>query len=72
MKTVKVQIQAMTCKPCETTLEQAVKRLNGVSEAKADYVNGTLAVSYRFPCDLQLLKAAVEDAGHSVTEIVME
>lgn len=68
-KTVTLSIEGMTCQSCVGTVEKALKKVNGVKEAKVDLKNKqatvTVATAKTTPA---LLIKAVSDAGFDATE----
>jgi copper chaperone CopZ len=55
----------MHCKTCETRLEKQLRRLTGVSEAKASFSGGWVDVTYNAQLtDLVSLEKAINAAGY--------
>lgn len=66
IKREKIKVYEMTCMTCESRVEKAIKKLNGVLDAKANYSEQYAFVEYDDTlCDLKKIKAAIKDAGYS-------
>jgi uncharacterized protein len=67
IKQTKFKVMDMQCSGCETAIEEAVAKLQGVSKIKADYPTGMVEVS--FDADNTSPKAiqqAIEDSGYHI------
>ena len=65
IKKVKINVYEMTCTSCEERVEKAVKRLEGVSIAKASYSGQFAEIEYDDEiCDQSKIKAAITSAGY--------
>ncbi len=64
---VTLKVEGMMCPKCEARVKKALEALDGVETAVADRTAGT-AVITGAALDAAVLKAAVEDAGYTVTE----
>lgn len=63
-----LRVEGMMCQNCVNRVMEALQSLEGVSAA-VDLKKGLVTVSAGQPVDPQALKAAVEKAGYTVTEI---
>lgn len=62
----KIKVYDMTCSSCEKRIEVAVKKLEGVFEAKASYSKEILEIKYDDKlCTLEKIKYSIEKAGYS-------
>lgn len=61
-------IDGMTCAGCETALERAVAKLEGVEHVRASRRRGQLEAEFLPPCTEEEIVRAVENAGYAVTE----
>lgn len=67
IKKERIQVFDMTCASCEGRVEKAIKRLDGVFYAKANYAGQYAEVEYDADiCNLADIKAAVKDSGYSI------
>jgi len=57
-------VAGMTCGHCEHAVQQEVGRLPGVRHVVADAAAGTVIVESVGDVDLELLAAAVDEAGY--------
>lgn len=57
-------IAGMTCEHCERSIREEVEAIDGVTQATADHVTGTLVVVG--DATAVAVKAAVEEAGYEV------
>lgn len=61
-------VEGMTCENCAIRIENALNRLDGVL-CKVNLRKKTAAVSYSAEVSDDVLKAAVEKLGYTVTEV---
>lgn len=64
-----IHITGMSCNHCKNHVEAALNALEGVQDATVDLDAGTATVSLQKPVDDTILRAAVEEAGYTVTAI---
>jgi copper chaperone len=57
------QVQGMTCGHCVQAVTEEVSSIPGVEQATVDLASGSLAVDSDQPIDVELIKAAVDEAG---------
>ncbi|SHJ48265.1 Sulfite exporter TauE/SafE [Clostridium amylolyticum] len=66
IKSEKIKVYEMTCTSCENRVEKAVKKLEGVLNAKASYSGQFVEVEYDNElCSISKIKAAINSAGYS-------
>jgi len=64
-RTVRIDVGGMTCANCAGTVEDAVRGVDGVSDADANYATDGASVTYEHDrTDLAAIYGAVEDAGY--------
>ncbi|MCD7828470.1 MAG: sulfite exporter TauE/SafE family protein [Clostridiales bacterium] len=68
MKKICLNVESMKCAACETSVENAVKKVDGVSTAKANCEKNTLIVEFNDPASEELIKAAVIRAGYGISD----
>lgn len=61
-----LQVSGMTCDGCERSIVNALRRLDGVEQARADHKTGRVSVGHAEGVRVAALEAAVEDAGYDV------
>lgn len=62
----RIQVYDMTCSSCENRVEKAIKKIDGVSSAKASCSGQYAIVEYDDEvCDLNEIREAVKKAGYS-------
>ena len=66
MKNITLTVEGMSCGHCSARVEKALNAIEGVS-AKVDLDANAAAVTYPDTVTIDALKAAVTDAGYSVT-----
>ena len=66
MKNITLTVEGMSCGHCSARVEKALNAIEGVS-AQVDLETKTAAVTYPDTVTVDALKAAVTDAGYSVT-----
>lgn len=64
--TAEYKIKGMMCGHCEMHVESAVKKLDGVVSAKADYKTGKLTIECTAIPEKRLISAAVESEGYTL------
>ena len=64
-----LKIEGMMCAHCEAHTKKALEGVDGVTLAEVSHTSGTAKVTLSKPVADGALKAAVEDAGYTVTEI---
>lgn len=66
LKKVTLDVQGMTCSGCEYNVESALKKVDGVAKAKADYSNGKAEVEFDPEiATVEQLVEAVNKSGYS-------
>ncbi len=65
MKEVTVITKGMTCASCERTISNALKKVDGIKDARADYATETTKITYDgSKVDMDKIKEAVESVGY--------
>jgi len=66
VKKEKIKVFDMTCTSCETRVEIAVKKLQGIKAATASFSNQSLTIEYDTDvCTTDKIKASIKIAGYS-------
>ena len=63
-----IKIDGMMCMHCVAHVEEALRSVAGVTEAKADLAKNTAFVEYEAPATLEQLEEAVAKAGYTVVK----
>ncbi|WP_440991631.1 heavy-metal-associated domain-containing protein [Haloarchaeobius baliensis] len=63
--TTHITVEGMSCEHCEQTVEEALRSVQGVTEASAD--RGAAAATVEGDVDVSALVTAVEDAGYTAS-----
>ncbi len=63
LKKITLDVEGMTCSGCEYNVESALKKVDGVADAKADYKNHKAVV--QFDPEVASLDKLVEAVNHS-------
>ncbi|MCL7748629.1 heavy-metal-associated domain-containing protein [Halalkalibacter alkaliphilus] len=67
MKNISLQVEKMSCGNCLETVENALKEVSGVNEAKASLKDKTVSIQYdESMTDVPHLVKAVEDEGYII------
>ena len=62
----RINVYEMTCTSCENRVERAIKKLDGMLTAKANYSGQYVEVEYDDElCNQSIIKAAIKKAGYS-------
>ncbi|TCO66292.1 copper chaperone CopZ [Caldanaerobacter subterraneus] len=66
-ETIVINVKGMTCNHCKMSIENALKKLNGVSKAIVDLDKGNVTVTYD-PAKVSVddMKKAIIDTGYEV------
>jgi len=60
-------ILGMDCPTCALTIEKRLKKLEGVKEAKVNYMTQSVAVTYDLnKIDIPKIEKAIEDLGYKI------
>lgn len=65
----KIHIEGMNCGHCSSSVEKALRAVDGVSDAKVDLANKVATVETSTAVNDETLKQAIIDAGFEVTDI---
>ncbi len=68
MSRIKIlQVSGMVCSGCESTIEEALKPLPGINNARADYPKGLVTVDFNDEkIDLDTISQTIADSGYEV------
>ena len=61
-----IKVQGMSCGHCKASVEKALNAVSGVTDARVDLAEGTVAVTFNQGTAVAELEAAIEDAGYEV------
>ncbi|SHJ92453.1 Plastocyanin domain-containing protein [Clostridium cavendishii DSM 21758] len=65
IKCEKIKVYEMTCTSCESRIEKAIKKLNGIVNVKANYSTESIVVEYNATlCSISEIKSAIKKAGY--------
>lgn len=67
--TKEIYIDGMSCMHCAAKVENALKSMQEVSDAKVDLENKKAVVKFKKEPDNSSVKAVIEDLGYTVTSI---
>ncbi len=67
MTTETYTVQGMTCGHCVSSVTEEVRELPGVTDVQVDLDSGRVTVSADQPVGEDKVRAAVEEAGYSLT-----
>ncbi|OJV66657.1 MAG: heavy metal transport/detoxification protein [Clostridiales bacterium 38-18] len=65
----KLVIEGMSCNHCKMRVENALKGVEGVTNAVVDLAEKSALVTLNTEVDAALLKETVEDAGYDVVSV---
>lgn len=66
---IKLSISGMSCAHCVMHVENALRNVQGVKDAKADLKTNTAVAELTAKVSPEKLKQAIEDEGYAVTKI---
>jgi copper chaperone len=61
-----IHIVGMTCQHCVAAIEEALGRVDGVTDVEVNLDSGTATFSEEKPVDMTAVRQAVADAGYKV------
>ena len=61
-----IHIVGMTCQHCVTAVDEALGRVNGVTDVEVNLDSGTATFTEEKPVDMAAVRQAVLDAGYKV------
>ncbi len=67
-QTQTLRIEGMHCAACVRRVERALVKVDGISEASADFINGRAIIELDQPVDQPALSAAISGAGYELIE----
>lgn len=59
-----ISVEGMTCEMCERHVENALKKIRGIVEAKADHTTGKVNMTCSADPDEETVKKAISEAGY--------
>ncbi|MFM0735075.1 cation transporter [Paraburkholderia sediminicola] len=65
--TIEFQVEGMSCQHCVTAVTNAIREHDGTAQVQVDLASGRVAVESAQPADA--LKAAIDEAGYTVTSV---
>lgn len=66
MNKIELDVEGMSCGGCENSIRNAVGRLPGVAEVRADHTTGRVEIDASATIDLEAVRTAITEAGFSV------
>lgn len=67
MSTATYKVNGMTCSHCVSSVTEEVTALPGITDVEVDLESGRLTVSGDAAQDTEAVRAAVEEAGYSLS-----
>jgi copper chaperone CopZ len=68
MTTETYTVSGMTCGHCVSSVTEEVAAIDGVSDVDVDLASGRLTVTAAQPLGAEKVRAAVEEAGYSLSD----
>ena len=68
MSTTTIAVEGMTCAGCASSERAELSHLPGVSDVSIDLAGGTVTIASIRPVDPDAVRAAVEEAGYTLTD----
>jgi len=65
--TIEFQVEGMSCQHCVAAVTQAIREHDGAAQVQIDLGSGRVTVASAQPVDT--LKAAIDEAGYTVTSV---
>ena len=61
-------VQGMSCQHCVDAVTGEVAKVEGVTGVEVDLGSGTVTVTSQAPLDLEVVRAAVDEAGYDLAD----
>jgi copper chaperone len=61
-----IHVVGMTCEHCVVAVEEALGKVEGVTDVQVDLDSGTATFSEEMPVNMADIRKAVEEAGYKV------
>ena len=68
MKEINLKVKGMHCEGCEKRIKNALNEVDGISEAVANHIDGTVKIRTNKEVDMQEIKEKIDDLGFEVEE----
>ncbi len=68
MKETVLNVKGMMCSGCENRVKNAIKNLEGVEKAEADYKTGKVVITANDAINPEQFKEIIEDIGYEVVK----
>lgn len=68
MREIILNVEGMACNGCENRVQNALKDIHGVEDAKASYTDKTVKITLNEDVSKSILKETIEDLGYEVIE----
>ncbi|TDY25934.1 copper chaperone [Paraburkholderia sp. BL6665CI2N2] len=65
--TIEFQVEGISCQHCVTAVTNAIRELDDTAQVRVDLASGRVAVESAQPAET--LKAAIDEAGYTVTSV---
>lgn len=65
--TIEFQVEGMSCQHCVAAITNAIRELDDLAQVRVDLATGRVAVESAQPAET--LKAAIDEAGYTVTSV---
>ena len=68
MKEIELKVEGMTCESCEKRIQNVLKDIDGVENAKASHRDKNVKITLNKDIDINTLKETIKDLDFKVVE----
>lgn len=68
MKEIELKVEGMTCEGCEKRIQNVLKDIDGVENAKASHRDKNVKITLNKDIDINTLKETIKDLDFKVVE----
>ena len=68
MKEIELKVEGMTCEGCEKRIQNVLKDIDGVENAKASHIDKKVKITLNKDIDINTLKETIKDLDFKVVE----
>lgn len=68
MKEIELKVEGMTCEGCEKRIQNVLKDIDGVENAKASHMDKNVKITLNKDIDINTLKETIKDLDFKVVE----
>ena len=63
---IEIKVEGMQCSGCENRIQNVLKKVEGVTEVKANYKSGIVSIKTNKDIEKDILYKKIEDLGYQI------